>query len=435
MSEYSSKTLRGKMKDKAKRLASPGNYSKDQEVSSADWSPAAPINADVKTGLRPVSPRNYKRGGAVKRAEGGATKGNKWTDEFINRNVKSANAERPGGKDHVGGLKKGGMVKRATGGNVPSDKETQTDKARIGTEKIKPVRAKAEHYKKGGKIKRACGGYDDGGRLPSPEEAIGSEVRMKGLKVMPSQEASKAAMVPPSTLRREEGYAAADMKAKRPGRKDGGAKWIQSAIKKPGALHKQLGVPAGEKIPAKKLAKAAEKPGKLGQRARLAETLKGLRKGRATGGAAASAPASLRRSGAADASPLSTAAKSVRDGRATGGRKSGKTDIKINILAGGAKPPMPGAMMPPPVVPMLPPTGGPGAGPTPMPPAAVPAAGLPTEGMPMGRKDGGRISKVAKSYKDMTAGSGSGEGRLQKTDIAKKRGDAPARKAGGKVKK
>jgi len=474
MSEYSSKTLRGKMKDKAKRLASPGNYSKDQEVSSADWSPAAPINADVKTGLRPVSPRNYKRGGAVKRAEGGATKGSKWTDEFINRNVKSANAERPGGKDHVGALKKGGKVKRAsgglaeelskpvsdlrtrlsredrrrkemepdskgsgmlsgllgkrhggkikraTGGNVPSDKETQTDKARIGTEKIKPVRAKAEHYKKGGKIKRACGGYDDGGRLPSPEEAIGSEVRMKGLKVMPSQSASKAAMVPPSTLRREEGYAAADMKAKRPGRKDGGAKWIQSAIKKPGALHKQLGVPAGEKIPAKKLAKAADKPGKLGQRARLAETLKGLRKGRATGGAA-------------DASPLSTAAKSVRDGRATGGRKSGKTDIKINILAGGAKPPMPGAMMPPPVVPMLPPTGGPGAGPAPMPPAAVPAAGLPTQGIPMGRKAGGRITKVAKSYKDMQAGSASGEGRLQKTDIAKLHKDAPSRKSGGKV--
>jgi len=81
----------------------------------------------------------------------------------------------------------------------------------------------------------------------------------------------------------------------------------------------------------------------------------------------------------------------------------------------------------------LPPTGGPGAGPTPMPPAAVPAAGLPTEGMPMGRKAGGRITKVAKSYKDMQAGSASGEGRLQKTDIAKLHKDAPSRKSGGKV--
>jgi hypothetical protein len=54
-------------------------------------------------------------------------------------------------------------------------------------------------------------------------------------------------------------------------------KWIQKAIKKPGALHKQMGVPKGEKIPAKKLAAAAKKPGKLGQRARLAQTLKGLK--------------------------------------------------------------------------------------------------------------------------------------------------------------
>lgn len=56
--------------------------------------------------------------------------------------------------------------------------------------------------------------------------------------------------------------------------------WIKDAIKKPGALHEQLGVPKGEKIPAKKLAKAASAPGKLGQRARLAETLKGFKKGK-----------------------------------------------------------------------------------------------------------------------------------------------------------
>ena len=54
--------------------------------------------------------------------------------------------------------------------------------------------------------------------------------------------------------------------------------WIKDAIKKPGALHEELGVPMGEKIPAKKLAKAAKAPGKLGKRARLAETLKGLKK-------------------------------------------------------------------------------------------------------------------------------------------------------------
>jgi hypothetical protein len=54
-------------------------------------------------------------------------------------------------------------------------------------------------------------------------------------------------------------------------------KWIQKAIKKPGALRAQLGAKAGQPIPAKKLASAAKKPGKLGQRARLAQTLKKMK--------------------------------------------------------------------------------------------------------------------------------------------------------------
>jgi hypothetical protein len=53
--------------------------------------------------------------------------------------------------------------------------------------------------------------------------------------------------------------------------------WIKDAIKKPGALREQLGAKKGEPIPAKKLAAAAKKPGKLGQRARLAQTLKGFK--------------------------------------------------------------------------------------------------------------------------------------------------------------
>jgi len=55
-------------------------------------------------------------------------------------------------------------------------------------------------------------------------------------------------------------------------------KWIQKAISKPGALRKALGAKAGEPIPAKKLAAAAKKPGTLGKRARLAQTLKGFKK-------------------------------------------------------------------------------------------------------------------------------------------------------------
>jgi hypothetical protein len=54
--------------------------------------------------------------------------------------------------------------------------------------------------------------------------------------------------------------------------------WIKDAIKKPGSLRKELGVKKGEKIPEKKLEAAAKKPGKEGKRARLAETLKGMKK-------------------------------------------------------------------------------------------------------------------------------------------------------------
>lgn len=51
-------------------------------------------------------------------------------------------------------------------------------------------------------------------------------------------------------------------------------RWIQQAIKKPGQLHKDLGVPAGQPIPASKLNAAAKRDDKVGARARLARTLK-----------------------------------------------------------------------------------------------------------------------------------------------------------------
>ena len=56
-------------------------------------------------------------------------------------------------------------------------------------------------------------------------------------------------------------------------------KFIRKAIKKPGALHKQLGVPEGKKIPKSKLEAAAKKGNtKLAKRARLALTLEKMPK-------------------------------------------------------------------------------------------------------------------------------------------------------------
>lgn len=55
--------------------------------------------------------------------------------------------------------------------------------------------------------------------------------------------------------------------------------WIAGAIKKPGALRKELHVKKGENIPAAKLTKAAHsKNPTIAKRAVLAKTLRGLRK-------------------------------------------------------------------------------------------------------------------------------------------------------------
>jgi len=86
----------------------------------------------------------------------------------------------------------------------------------------------------------------------------------------------KASKMPKAkTIRRKDNPDEVTMYAK-----GGSAKFIQKAIKKPGALRAELGVKKGQKIPAKTLAKAAKAPGKLGQRARFAQVLKGFKKGK-----------------------------------------------------------------------------------------------------------------------------------------------------------
>lgn len=57
-----------------------------------------------------------------------------------------------------------------------------------------------------------------------------------------------------------------------------GKNWIAGATANKGGLHRALGVPEGKTIPAAKVAAAAKRPGKVGKEARLAQTLKGLRK-------------------------------------------------------------------------------------------------------------------------------------------------------------
>ena len=54
--------------------------------------------------------------------------------------------------------------------------------------------------------------------------------------------------------------------------------WISKMHMKKNALHKEMGIASDKKIPKKKLESAAKKPGKLGKRARLAETLESFHK-------------------------------------------------------------------------------------------------------------------------------------------------------------
>lgn len=54
-------------------------------------------------------------------------------------------------------------------------------------------------------------------------------------------------------------------------------RFIKAAIKRPGELHRDLGVPQNQKIGAEKIEEAAERGGKVGQRARFALVLRGLR--------------------------------------------------------------------------------------------------------------------------------------------------------------
>jgi len=58
-------------------------------------------------------------------------------------------------------------------------------------------------------------------------------------------------------------------------------KWIQKAVpdKNKGLLHKKLGVPLGEKIPASKLQKAKASGGTLAKEANFAITMRGLKGG------------------------------------------------------------------------------------------------------------------------------------------------------------
>lgn len=345
------KKARDERKAKARRLAAAGTLDKDQDTTTATWSPAEPLDADVKTGARPVGKgaRLYNKGGKVsggssagradrkRRATGGRALEKEIGNAMANKDVRAANEERDG-KKHIGAFKKGGGIKDAG----------ILDKKAVGDVQVKPVRGKAENYKKGGVVKKAAGGRKD-------YDYVGASSVTEG---------GKPVMRP------------SDIQDKRQ--------------REPEASDLYSG-----------------------------EQLKRLERGYKKGG-----DAKKKKDSDGD-----------RPGRKAGGRAKAKPSIVVKIETGKAQAPAMGGLgtvppVPPvPPMPPVPPAAGAPMGPGPIPPIPGMGAG------PIGRKAGGRITKIAKSYKDMEAGAASGEGRLQKTDIEKRHTDAPARKDGGRISK
>lgn len=352
MSE-ASKAARKAMKEKAHRMATGDPHAK---VDASDWTPPEPLDADVQTGERPVSPRQFKRGGKVLTVLGEHAKmradrkprksgGRALTaDSYLNRDVKEANEERAGTK-HTGGFKRGGAA------HPDAAEDRQLVKSMVKHDALKVGK------KHGGEIHaEGCG----------CSKCSVSDGELEGTR--------------PTGGR---------MARKHGGRAD--AHWIADAVEHKGALHRSLHVPEGEKIPAKKLEKAEHSSNKMvAKRAHLAETLR-------------------------DMHPSERSAR--KHGGRTG---KGKMNVNIVIAAGGRSPDDmaqgPGGMAPPPrpqgipvTVPPMGPQGAPMAGPPPMPP------GAPTPGM-VPRKSGGRVSKVAHEMAEHGGGGGGGLGRLEKIE-------------------
>jgi len=124
------------------------------------------------------------------------------------------------------------------------------------------------------KIKKAQAGLKASTKRVGPVDPNGAWTKVQEMNLPPRNVKTKVSLTKDKQL----GATSMTAKGGKKIAKAKGGKWIQKAIKKPGALRAQLGAKPGKPIPAAKLAKAAKSKGKLGQRARLAQTLKKMRK-------------------------------------------------------------------------------------------------------------------------------------------------------------
>ena len=347
------------------------------KVDASDYGPEEVLNAGVKTGMRPISRRAFKKGGKVVANEGkDAAKhagkkprngGKKLTiDALVNRNVKDANEDREGIK-HIGGLKTGGRAKKQNGGSF------QFDAPRSGAAKIDTT---SQAYKDAAAAAAAARqAAADRAQAKRDADAVARGNRMQGL------EASEEAKLP----RKAGGRAHDDEPEDRA--------LIGKMVKKSALTGKKHGG----------MALDGEYQGTRPKGGRVAK-----KDGGSLAGLEMNKGGRLKKSGKTNINIVISAGKGQQQDQGAPGMPPRPAGIPVAIPPQGAgAPPMPAGGPPP--MPM-PPMGG------------APAGGLggagPMGGAPMPRKAGGRTYR---SYKDMDAGAGSGLGRLEKTEIQKRK--------------
>jgi hypothetical protein len=169
-----SEGARAKAKDKVERLTRSDPL---RAVDASGYRPEGAMNADVQTGPRPISRRQFRRGGSVEgskgvmradrkpRASGGRTKVD---GGLINEDIKQANEERDGIK-HIGGMKRGGRAGKLAGGPLmQATGSSSLPPTTVGRKEGGRTHASGCECAKcgGGRVEKAKGGAIYGGTRP-----------------------------------------------------------------------------------------------------------------------------------------------------------------------------------------------------------------------------------------------------------------------------